>query len=126
MERRRAVELIGTQLALRVARPLLAPIESRIRRNLNLDLVRIDIDFVEHFLLQLDMWNASEGMVQYVPNTLNTRMTLGKYISRDWMISYLGVVEPYEEDIRQTAMGLGYSAPRQTRISHAGEIRRQR
>jgi len=106
MERRRAVELIGTQLALRVARPLLAPIESRIRRNLNLDLVRIDVDFVEHFLLQLDMWNASEGMVQYVPNTLNTRMTLGKYISRDWMISYLGVVEPYEEDIRQTTMGL--------------------
>ena len=106
MERRRAVELIGTQLALRVARPLLAPIESRIRRNLNLDLVRIDVDFMEHFLLQLDMWNASEGMVQYVPNTLNTRMTLGKYISRDWMISYLGVVEPYEEDIRQTAMGL--------------------
>ncbi|MCK4679583.1 translocation/assembly module TamB domain-containing protein, partial [bacterium] len=106
MEHRRAVELVGTQLALRVARPLLAPIESRIRRNLHLDLVRIDIDFVEHFLLQLDMWNATEGMVQYVPNTLNTRMTLGKYISRDWMVSYLGVVEPYEEDIRQTAMGL--------------------
>jgi hypothetical protein len=106
MEHRRAVELVGTQLALRVARPLLAPIESRIRRNLHLDLVRIDIDFVEHFLLQLDMWNASEGMVQYVPTTLNTRMTLGKYISRDWMVSYLGVVEPYEEDIGQTAMGL--------------------
>ncbi|MEA3409063.1 MAG: translocation/assembly module TamB domain-containing protein, partial [Candidatus Eisenbacteria bacterium] len=106
LERRRAVELVGTQLALRVARPLLAPIESRIRRNLHLDLVRIDVDFVEHFLLQLDMWNASEGMVQYVPNTLNTRMTLGKYISRDWMLSYLGVVEPYEEDIRQSTMGL--------------------
>ncbi len=106
MEHRRAVELIGTQLVLRVARPLLAPVESRIRRNLHLDLVRIDIDFVEHFLLQLDMWNASEGMVQYVPNTLNTRVTLGKYISRDWMVSYLGIVEPYEEDIRETAMGL--------------------
>ena len=106
MERRRAVDLIGTQLVLRVARPLLAPIESRIRRNLNLDLVRIDIDFVEHFLSQLDMWIASEGTAQYAPNALNTRMTLGKYISRDWMVSYLGVVEPYEEDIGEPALGL--------------------
>jgi hypothetical protein len=106
MERRRAVDLIGTQLVLRVARPLLAPIESRIRRNLNLDLVRIDIDFVEHFLSQLDMWTASEGTAQYVPNALNTRMTLGKYISRDWMVSYLGVVEPYEEDIGESVLGL--------------------
>ncbi|MCK4409146.1 MAG: translocation/assembly module TamB domain-containing protein, partial [Candidatus Eisenbacteria sp.] len=106
LERRRAVDLIGTQIGLRVARPLLAPIESRIRRNLNLDLVRIDIDFVEHFLSQLDMWTASEGTAQYVPNTLNTRMTLGKYISRDWLVSYLGVVESYEEDIGESALGL--------------------
>jgi len=106
VERRRAVELIGTQIGLRVARPLLAPIESRIRRNLNLDLVRIDIDFVEHFLSQLDMWTASEGAAQYVPFTANTRLTLGKYISRDWLLSYLGVVESYEEDIGESALGL--------------------
>ncbi|HYW69348.1 MAG TPA: hypothetical protein VE960_07050, partial [bacterium] len=95
-----------TQIGLRVARPLLAPIESRIRRNLNLDLVRIDIDFVEHFLSQLDMWTASEGAAQYVPFTANTRLTLGKYISRDWLLSYLGVVESYEEDIGESALGL--------------------
>ena len=106
LERRRAVELIGTQIGLRVARPLLAPIESRIRRNLNLDLVRIDVDFVEHFLSQLDLWTASEGSAQYVPFTANTRMTLGKYISRDWLVSFLGVVEPYEEDIGESALGL--------------------
>jgi hypothetical protein len=106
LERRRAVELIGTQIGLRVARPLLAPIESRIRRNLNLDLVRIDVDFVEHFLMQMDLWTASEGTAQYVPFTANTRMILGKYISRDWMFSYLGVVEQYEEDIGETALGL--------------------
>ena len=106
LERRRAVELIGTQIGLRVARPLLAPIESRIRRNLYLDLVRIDIDFVEHFLSQLDMWTASEGSTHYVPFTANTRMTLGKYISRDWLVSYLGVVAPYEEDIGKFAVGL--------------------
>ncbi|MFH1690511.1 MAG: translocation/assembly module TamB domain-containing protein [Candidatus Eisenbacteria bacterium] len=106
LERRRAVELIGTQIGLRVARPLLAPIESRIRRSLNLDLVRIDIDFVEHFLSQLDMWTASEGSAQYVPFTTNTRMTLGKYIARDWLVSYLGVVEPYEEDAGGSTLGL--------------------
>jgi hypothetical protein len=106
LERRRAVELIGTQIGLRVARPLLAPIESRIRRNLRLDLVRLDIDFVEQFLSQLDMWTASEGTSQYVPFTANTRMTLGKYISRNWMLSYLGVVESYDEDIGESALGL--------------------
>ncbi len=41
-----------------------------------------------------------------MPNALNTRMTLGKYISRDWLISYLGVVEPYEEDMGESALGL--------------------
>ena len=106
LERRRAVELLGTQIGLRVARPLLAPIESRIKRNLNLDLVRIDVDFVEHFLMQLDLWAASEGISSYVPFTANTRMTLGKYISRDWMFSYLGVVDQYEQDIGETALGL--------------------
>ncbi len=106
MERRRAVDLIGTQIGLRVARPLLAPIESRIRRSLNLDLVRIDIDFVEHFMSQIDMWTATEGSTQYVPFTTNTRMTLGKYISRDWLVSYLGVVEPYEEHIGESTLGL--------------------
>ena len=106
LERRRAMDLIGTQIGLRVARPLLAPIESRIRRNLNLDLVRIDIDFVEHFMSQLDMWTATEGSAQHVPFTTNTRMTLGKYISRDWLVSYLGVVEPYEEVIGESTLGL--------------------
>ena len=106
LERRRAVELIGTQLGLRIARPLLAPVESRIRRGLNLDLVRIDIDFVEHFLSQVDMWTAQEGSGQYLPFAADTRMTLGKYIARDWLVSYLGVVEPYEEEIGDTRLGL--------------------
>jgi hypothetical protein len=123
LERRRAVDLIGTQIGLRVARPLLAPIESRIRRNLNLDLVRFDIDFVEHFLSQVDLWTASEGTSQYLPFTANTRMTLGKYISRDWLVSYLAVVEPYEEDIGEytlglrSELGLEYEVSRNTSLS---------
>jgi hypothetical protein len=123
LERRRAVELIGTQIGLRVARPLLAPIEARIRRGLNLDLVRIDIDFVEHFLSQMDMWSAQEGTAEYVPFVADTRMTLGKYISRDWMLSYLGVVEPFEEEVGgqviglRSEFGIEYEVSRNTSLS---------
>lgn len=106
LERRRAVELLGTQIGLRVTRPLLSPIESRIRRGLNLDLVRIDIDFVEHFLAQIDEWSAREGTSQYSPFIADTRMTLGKYISGDWLLSYLGVLEPFEEEIGDQTLGL--------------------
>jgi hypothetical protein len=106
LERRRAVELLGTQIGLRVTRPLLSPIESRIRRGLNLDLVRIDIDFVEHFFAQMDEWYAQEGTSQYSPFIADTRMTLGKYISGDWLLSYLGVVEPHEEEIGDQTLGL--------------------
>jgi hypothetical protein len=106
LERRRAVELLGTQIGLRVTRPLLSPIESRIRRALSLDLVRIDIDFVEHFLSQIDMWSAQEGTSQYSPFIANTGMTLGKYISRSFLLSYLGVLEPYEEEIGDQTLGL--------------------
>ncbi|MBN2564841.1 MAG: translocation/assembly module TamB domain-containing protein, partial [Candidatus Eisenbacteria bacterium] len=123
LERRRAVELLGTQIGLRVTRPLLSPVESRIRRALNLDLVRIDIDFVEHFLAEIDMWSAQEGTSQYTPFIANTRMTLGKYISRSFLLSYLGVLESYESDVGvqvlglRSEVGIEYEVSRNTSLS---------
>jgi hypothetical protein len=104
--RRRAIEVIATQLSGRVVRPLLSPIEGRLKRNLNLDLVRFEVDFVEHFLAQLDQWSAQEDGGEYQPFLADTRVTLGKYISRDWLLSYVGIAEAFEEEIGEQQLGL--------------------
>ena len=87
-------------------RPLLSPIEGRLKRNLNLDLVRFEVDFVEHFLAQLDQWSAQEDGGEYQPFLADTRVTLGKYISRDWLLSYVGIAEAFEADIGRQQLGL--------------------
>jgi hypothetical protein len=104
--RRAAIEVIGTQLSGRVVRPLLSPIEGRLKRNLRLDLVRFEVDFVEHFLAQLDQWSAQEDGGEYQPFLADTRVTLGKYISRDWLLSYVGIAEAFEEEIGEQQLGL--------------------
>jgi hypothetical protein len=106
LERRQALDVVGGQLSMRVVRPLLAPVETRIRRGLRLDLVRIDVDFVEHFLSQLDLWRAQEGSAQYLPFLVTSRITLGKYMSRDWLLSYVGTTRAYQEDIAEQSLGL--------------------
>ena len=104
--RRRAIEVIGAEISGRVVRPLLSPIEGRIKRSLHLDLVRFDIDFVQHFLAQLDQWQAQEQSAEYQPFLADSRITLGKYISRDWLVSYVGFAETYEEQIGDQRLGL--------------------
>lgn len=106
LERRQAIDVVGSQIGVRFVRPLLSPIEARIRRDLRLDLVRIDIDFVGHFLSQLDEWRAHEGRTEYVPFLADTRITLGKYVSRDWLLSYVGRAEVFEQDIGYQRLGL--------------------
>ncbi|MBD3368166.1 MAG: hypothetical protein GF405_08370 [Candidatus Eisenbacteria bacterium] len=106
LERRQALDVVGGQLSMRVVRPILAPVETRIRRNLNLDLVRIDVDFVEHFLSQLDLWRAQEGSAQYLPFLVRSRITLGKYLSRDWLMSYVGTTRAYQDDVAEQSLGL--------------------
>lgn len=106
LERRQAIDVVGGQIGGRFVRPLLSPIEARIRRDLRLDLVRIDIDFVGHFLSQLDEWRAQEGRASYVPFLADTRITLGKYVSRDWLLSYVGRAEVFEQDIGYQRLGL--------------------
>jgi hypothetical protein len=106
LERRQAIDVVGGQIGGRFVRPLLSPIEARIRRDLRLDLVRIDIDFVGHFLAQLDEWRAHEGRSEYVPFLADTRITLGKYVSRDWLLSYVGRAEVFEQDIGYQRLGL--------------------
>lgn len=106
LERRRALEVVAAQIGGRVVRPLLSPVEARLRRQLGLDLVRFDIDFVEHFVAQVDQWRAQEGSAEYVPFLANSRITLGKYIAGDWLVSYVGVAETYEEEIGDQRLGL--------------------
>ena len=106
LERRQALDVVGGQLSMRVVRPILAPVETRIRRNLSLDLVRIDIDFVEHFLSQLDLWRAQEGSALYLPLLVRSRITLGKYLSRDWLLSYVGTTRAYQDEIAEQNLGL--------------------
>ncbi len=106
LERRRALEVVGSQLSGKLFRPLLSPVEGRIKRTLHLDLVRFDIDFVQHFIAQLDLWQAQEASSGYQPFLTDTRITLGKYISRNWLLSYVGRAESYEEDIGYSRLGL--------------------
>jgi hypothetical protein len=106
LERKQAIDVVGGQIGGRFVRPLLSPIEARIRRDLRLDLVRIDIDFVGHFLSQLDEWRAREGRAEYVPFLADTRITLGKYVSRNWLLSYVGRAEVFEQDIGYQRLGL--------------------
>jgi hypothetical protein len=106
LERRQALDVVGGQLSMRVVRPILAPVETRIRRRLGLDLVRIDVDFVEHFLSQLDLWRAQEGSAQYLPFLVTSRITLGKYLAGDWLMSYIGTTRAYQEDIAEQSLGL--------------------
>jgi hypothetical protein len=115
--------VIGSQLSGRIVRPLLSPVEGRLKRSLRLDLVRFDIDFVEHFLGQLDLWQAQEASAEYQPFLADSRITLGKYISRDWLLSYVGFAEAYEEELGDRRLGLRhelgveYEVSRNTSIS---------
>jgi hypothetical protein len=123
LERRRAIEVIGTQLSGRIVRPLLSPIEGRIKRALGLDLVRFEVDFVQHFLAQLDQWSAQEDGGEYQPFLADTRVSLGKYISRHWLLSYVGIAEAFEQDIGRQQLGLRhelgieYEVSRNTSVS---------
>lgn len=122
--RQKAMKVIGGQINSRVMRPLLTPIEGRIKRNLGLDLVRIEIDFIQHFLAQLDQWQAQAGSAEYQPFLADTRIRLGKYISGDWLFSYVGFAEAYEEDIGDQRLGLRhelgieYEVSRNTSLSY--------
>ncbi len=123
LERRRALEVVSGQISGQVFRPLLSPVEARIRRNLRLDLVRLDVDFVEHFLGKIDRWNAQDETASYVPFLSNSRVTLGKYVSRDWLLSYVGFAESYEEDLGaprlglRSELGIEYEVSRNTSLS---------
>jgi len=123
LERRRALEVVGSQLSGRIVRPLLSPVEGRIKRALDLDLVRFEIDFVQHFLAQLDLWQAQEAGAGYQPFLTDTRITLGKYISRKWMFSYVGRADAYEEELGDERLGFSqelgieYEVSRNTSLS---------
>ncbi|MBD3347597.1 MAG: hypothetical protein GF400_00175, partial [Candidatus Eisenbacteria bacterium] len=123
LERRRALEVVGTQLSGRIVRPLLSPVEGRIKRALNLDLVRFEIDFLEHFLAQLDLWHAQEAGAGYQPFLTDTRVTLGKYISGNWLLSYVGHADAYEEELGderlgfRQELGVEYEVSRNTSLS---------
>jgi hypothetical protein len=106
LERKQALDAVGSQIGGRIARPLLSPIEARVRRALRLDLVRIQVDFVGHFLAQLDEWRAHEGRAEYVPFLAESRVSLGKYVTRDWLLSYVGRAEAFEQDIGYQRLGL--------------------
>jgi hypothetical protein len=106
LERRRALEVVASQISGIVVKPLLSPVEGRLKRALGLDLVRVDVDFVEHFFSELDQWHAQEPTAEYQPFLADTRLTLGKYISRDWLLSYVGVAEAYERDFGDQRLGL--------------------
>ncbi len=123
IERRGAIEVIGGQISGVVTRPLVAPIEARMRRNLRLDLVRIEVDFVQHFVMQVDGWSAQSSSSTYVPFLRNTRLTLGKYVSEDWLISYIGetrsvnvVAGDNRLAVRQE-LGIEYEVSRNTSLS---------
>jgi len=106
LERKQALDVVGSQIGGQLVRPLLSPIEARVRRNLRLDLVRIEVEFVGHFLSHLDEWRAHEGRGEYLPFLADTRVTLGKYVSRDWLLSYVGRAEAFEQDIGYQRLGL--------------------
>ncbi len=123
LERRRALGVVATQVGGMVVRPLLAPVEGRIKRALHLDLVRIDVDFIEYFLAQLDQWRAQEDAGQYQPFLSDSRLTLGKYVHQDWLVSYTGEAESYDVGISerrlgvQHELGIEYEVSRNTSLS---------
>ncbi len=123
LERRRALEVVASQVGVAVVRPLISPVEGRIKRTLHLDLVRINVDFVEYFLYQLDLWQAQEGSGQYQPFLADTRLTLGKYIAHDWMLSYEGIAQAYEISVGEQSLvtrhefGIEYEVSRNTSLS---------
>jgi len=123
LERRRAIGVLGSGLSGYVMRPLLAPVEARIRRSLRLDLVRLEVDFLQHFLAQIDRWNAQASTSSYEPFLSNSRVTFGKYVSRDWLLSYVGFAESFEEDLGdqrlglRSELGIEYEVSRNTSLS---------
>jgi hypothetical protein len=123
LERREAIDVIGGQIAGVVMRPILAPIEARMRRNLHLDLVRIDVDFIQHFISKVDGWSAQSSSSTYVPFLGDSRLLLGKYFAEDWLISYVGRVDSYNAAVgdQQLAVkqefGLEYEVSRNTSLS---------
>ena len=123
LERRRAIEVVASQVGVMVVRPLLSPVEGRMKRTLGLDLVRIDVDFIEHFLYQIDQWRAQEGAERYQPFLADSRLTLGKYFAHDWLLSYEASAEAYEASVgrqsigAQHEFGIEYEVSRNTSLS---------
>jgi len=123
LERRRAIEVVASQVGVMVVRPLFSPVEGRMKRTLGLDLVRIDVDFVEHFLYQIDQWRAQEGAERYQPFLADSRLTLGKYFAHDWLLSYEASAEAYEASVgrqsigAQHEFGIEYEVSRNTSLS---------
>ncbi len=123
LERQQAIEVVSSQVGVMVVRPLLSPVEGRMKRTLGLDLVRIDVDFVEHFLYQIDQWRAQEGAGRYQPFLADSRLTLGKYVAHDWLLSYEASAEAYEASVggqsigAQHEFGIEYEVSRNTSLS---------
>jgi len=123
LERRRAIEVVASQVGVMVVRPLLSPVEGRLKRALGLDLVRIDVDFVEHFLYQIDQWRAQEGADRYQPFLADSKLTLGKYFAHNWLLSYQASAAAYEASVgrqsigAQHEFGIEYEVSRNTSLS---------
>ncbi len=128
LERRRALGVVATQVGGMIVRPLVAPVEGRVKRALHLDLVRIDVDFVEYFLAQLDQWRAQEDAGEYQPFLCDSRLTLGKYVSQDWLVSYTGEAGSYDVGVGerrlgvQHELGIEYEVSRNTSLSLSAVI----
>ncbi len=123
LERRRALGVVATQVGGMVLRPLVAPVEGSIKRALHLDLVRIDVDFVEYFLAQLDQWRAQEDAGHYQPFLSDSRLTLGKYVRHGWLVSYTGEAKSYDAGVSERRLGvqhefgIEYEVSRNTSLS---------
>jgi hypothetical protein len=115
--REEVTAVMGQEVSELIVQPIIRPIEHRLRRALNLDLLRIKVQFAKHVIEQLEWFRSEDEPSSYTPFLNDTGIAMGKYFSRDLFLGYEALVQNLQRDVGQVELGFRHELSMEYRLS---------
>jgi hypothetical protein len=115
--RQEVTAVMGQEVSELIVQPIIRPIEHRLKRALNLDLLRIKVYFAKHVIEQLEWFRSEDEPSSYTPFLNETGIAMGKYFTRDLFLGYEALVQNLQKDVGEVELGFRHELSMEYRLS---------